>query len=64
MVLEGRGSDRLAGRSWLCLLGRFGPFAPGKDHIERCEQQRINEDGDNGAGEDEIAPLLGKKLQA
>ena len=65
VVLEACRADRLAHRRLFllrvsrCRLGeRLLP--PRRVDVERGEEKRIEEDGDDGAGENEVAALLGQ----
>ena len=65
MIVERRRADRLAGGAFLLRLDRFHLcfrlVAPCLKHVEPGEEQRIEQDGEDGAGEDEIAAALRQK---
>ena len=68
MVLETSRPDRLAHRR--CFLRRFDRrgvrerlLAPGRIDVERSEQQRIDQNTDDGAGENQVAPILRQKAE-
>ena len=68
MVLEAGRADRLAHRHHLLArlgLGRLGQrlLAPRRVDVERGEQQRIDENADDGAGQDQVAALFRQQAE-